>query len=270
MLTKKISGYFLCVVLLITVLSACQQQQSGVLRFVANGEDFIRKGFVSKDGWEIKFEHAYIHLKNIKGYQADPPYDPTTKQNITSEESVGISGPYTIDLAKGDGNADPILIDEVEAPTGHYNAVSWEIATATDGEMAGHSLLLIGEATKKEQTIPFKIGIDKEYITQAGEFIGDERKGYVDEGQTGGLELTFHFDHLFGDGELPAGDELNQGAIGFDPFAALAKDGSVDITMAELKEQSPAIYETLLHIMISLGHVGEGHAYTTEQHKDLG
>ena len=29
----------------------------GSLVLVANGEDFVRQGFVSKDGWSINFEH---------------------------------------------------------------------------------------------------------------------------------------------------------------------------------------------------------------------
>jgi len=31
---------------------------TGTLQFVANGEDFIRQGFTSKDGWNISFDEV--------------------------------------------------------------------------------------------------------------------------------------------------------------------------------------------------------------------
>jgi hypothetical protein len=54
--------------------------------------------------------------------------------------------------------------------------------------------------------------------------------------------MTFHFDHIFGDAELSANDELNMAAIGFEPFANGLQIAGV-INMSEMH----------------LGHVGEGH-----------
>ena len=48
---------------------------TGTLEFRANGEDFVRQGFVSKDGWSIEFDSIYVCLDNIKAYQTDPVYD---------------------------------------------------------------------------------------------------------------------------------------------------------------------------------------------------
>ena len=47
----------------------------GTLKFTANGEDFVRQGFVSKDGWRIDFDHVYITISDIAAYQTNPPYD---------------------------------------------------------------------------------------------------------------------------------------------------------------------------------------------------
>jgi len=49
---------------------------TGRLQVYANGEDFVRQGFVSKDGWSINFDHVYITLADITAYQTEPPYDP--------------------------------------------------------------------------------------------------------------------------------------------------------------------------------------------------
>ena len=63
---------------LVTVLgapAAVAQDGHGILEFFANGEDFVRQGFVSKDGWQITFESLPIGIADIVAYQADSPYD---------------------------------------------------------------------------------------------------------------------------------------------------------------------------------------------------
>ena len=77
---------------------------------------------------------------------------------------------------------------------------------------------------------------------------------------TADLEMTFHFDHIFGDADTPADDELNVGAPGFEPFAELAEGGKLDVDMAALKEKISAEDFGKLEAMLpTLGHVGEGH-----------
>ncbi|MEO1288023.1 MAG: DUF4382 domain-containing protein, partial [Chloroflexota bacterium] len=49
---------------------------TGTLEFHANGEDFVREGFVSKDGWIINFDHVWVSLSNVRAHQTNPPYDP--------------------------------------------------------------------------------------------------------------------------------------------------------------------------------------------------
>ena len=215
----------------------------GTLQFHANGEDFVRQGFVSKDGWSINFDHVYITLADITAYQTDPPYDPHTGGNINGKVQVSLDKVYTVDLAEGDKNAPSILMDEVpNAPIGHYNALSWKMVKASSGPTVGYSLVIIGTAEKDGQSVDFTINVEEECGYSCGEYVGDERKGILEKDGTADLEMTFHFDHIFGDAETPLDDALNLDALGFEPFA---ESGEVDLNMAELH----------------LGHVGEGHCH---------
>lgn len=218
---------------------------TGKLQFYANGEDFVRQGFVSKDGWSITFDHVYITLSDIAAYRTEPPYDPTSGADIEAKSTVALDEVYTMDLAKGGEDTPPLLVAEVlDVPVGHYNAIAWKMAKATSGPSAGHSLVIIGTAEKDGQSLDFTINIDEECEYQCGEYVGDMRKGILEEGGTTDLEMTFHFDHIFGDADLPPDDELNLAAVGFEPFADGAEGGTI-LNMTEMH----------------LGHVGEGHCY---------
>jgi len=232
--------------ILAIVLASCTGGgATGKLQFYANGEDFVRQGFVSKDGWSISFDHVYITLSDITAYQTSPPYDPNSGNDIDGKVTVALDEAYTVDLAEGGEDAPPILVDEIsDVPVGHYNAISWKMAKAISGPAAGHSLVVIGTAEKDGQSLDFTINIDEECEYQCGEYVGDARKGILEKGGTADLEMTFHFDHIFGDAELPPDDELNLAAVGFQPFADGAKAASV-LNMTEMH----------------LGHVGEGHCY---------
>jgi len=236
----------------------------GVLQFKANGEDFIRQGFTSKDGWNITFDNVYITLAEITGYQTNPPYEPDKGKDIAAETKVSLPGIFTVDLAEGDENAPPILVGEVkDAPAGRYNAISWKMVKAADGEAKGHSLVIKGKAQKDKITLDFVIRLDNEFMFIGGEFIGDERKGILEDNSAADLEMTFHFDHIFGDAGLPADDGLNTGALGFQPFADTAVEGKIDLNAEALRNKlSPVDYQALVGILTSLGHTGEGHCYS--------
>lgn len=219
---------------------------AGTLQFHANGEDFVREGFVSKDGWSIKFDHVYITLADVSAYQTDPPYDPHSGGDIKGKVEVGLDKVYTVDLAEGGADASPILVGEAKnAPAGHYNAISWKMVKASSGPASSYSLVMIGTAEKDGRSVDFTINVDEECSYSCGEYVGDERKGILEQGGTADLEMTFHFDHIFGDAETPMDDELNLAALGFEPFADTAEGRKVDMNMGELH----------------LGHVGEGHCY---------
>lgn len=215
--------------------------QVGTLQFYAEGEEGAREGLVCKDGWSISFDHIYVTLSDVTAYQTDPPYDPETQVNIDYRVRTKLEGTQTIDLAEVGGVDDPRqFVGEIsDQPAGHYNAISWRMIRADAGPAAGFSLLMIGTAEKEGQTVDFVIGVTQEAEFRGGEYVGDERKGIVGPGGTADLEMTFHLDHIFGDGLKPADDEINLTAFGFElPFS--------DPTMLNLAQ-------------IHLAHVGEGH-----------
>ncbi len=245
--------------------------ETGTLEFRANGEDFVRQGFVSKDGWQIDFEHLYVTLSDIKAYQSDPPYDPSSDDAISASPDAEVPQEITVDLAAGDEQAKPVLIDSVAAPAGQYNALSWTMSPATSGPAAGSTLMLVGAATKDGETVPFTIQLDPEYTYTCGEYVGDARKGILEAEGQADMETTFHFDHVFGDGEAAASDPINTGAVGFEPFAALANGGTLVTDMAALEQAlSPQVYSTLEEALLGLGHVGEGHCSEISAHSDHG
>ncbi len=240
-------------------LTACASE-NGQLEIRANGEDFVRQGFVSKDGWSINFDQVLVNLQAVTAYQTDPPFDASTG-NTPEGENVTVEGLKLVDLAAGDAEADPILLETVEATAGQYNAISWEMVNGNDG----FTLHLVGTAEKDGTTIPFDIQIDETYQYVCGEFVGDERKGFVDPESTGDVEMTFHFDHVFGDADTDMSEPLNVGALGFDPLATLANNGTLTVTQADLEAGlSDEDFATLMDTLGTLGHVGEGHCFEAE------
>ncbi len=240
----------------------------GQLEIRANGEDFVREGFVTKDGWEISFDHVYVTVAEVTAYQSEPAFDAQAGGMPQAEKTIAIADPITLDLAEGDESAEPILVGTLEAAAGRYNALSWKMVPATEGPATGQVLLLQGTATKDGETLDFVLELNQPLGFVCGDFVGDERKGILTANDTADLEMTFHFDHLFGDGGAPPEDDINTGALGFDPFAALAMDGAVAVDAAALEAGlAPAEYDQLLGILPSLGHVGEGHCTETELSK---
>lgn len=244
--------------------------ETGVLQVKANGEDFVRQGFETKDGWQVTFDALYANLADVTAYQTDPPYEAEKGEAIAAPvQEVTVAEMTTVDLAEGDETAEPLLVAETEAPAGRYNALSWKLTNADDGPAAGAALMLVGQAVKDGETVDFVLKIDRELAFSCGDYVGDGRKGILEPGATADLEATFHFDHLFGDGEAPADDEINTGALGFDPLAALAENGSLETSLSELEGQlSPEDYATLEGILPSLGHVGEGHCHEMSNLED--
>ena len=263
---KFIISVLVMAVLMSGLLVGCKSPK-GTLQFKANGEDFVRQGFVSKDGWAISFDHIYVNLASVTSYQCDPPYDPHQGGQIEAETEVALEGPHTVDLAKGDENASRILVGEVtDAAVGHYNAISWKMTPASSGPAEGYSLIIDGTAKKDGEIVQFVIKDGSEYLYVCGEYVGDERKGFVEKDGAGEVEMTFHFDHIFGDAETPMDDDLNVGAPGFAPFAQATEGGTLEASLSELKSMLSAEgYQLLLDMLPTLGHVGEGHCHCEVQ-----
>ncbi|WP_035244799.1 hypothetical protein [Desulfonatronovibrio hydrogenovorans] len=220
--------------------------QARTLQFFANGEELITEGFLApkltKDGWKLTFSHAFVSLSNITAYQADSPYDARSGQPVKAKEKVMLEGIYVIDLAAGAEDDPPVFVGEVKnAPTGHYNAISWKMARDKQGLLAGYTMLLTGVAEKDGTKVDFQIRTAEESTYTCGEFVGDERKGFLQAGGMADLEMTFHFDHIFGRADKDADDPMNLEAVGFEPFAHGSK-----------------VHEITLKGM-HIGHAGEGH-----------
>ncbi|MBE9128912.1 MULTISPECIES: DUF4382 domain-containing protein [unclassified Coleofasciculus] len=237
------------------------QGGEGTLQLVANGEDFVRQGFVTKDGWQIDFEHVYVTLDDVTAYQTDPPFDPDKSGELKATEKLTLlDEPKTVDLAAGDGDAAPITVTSQPAPMGTYNALSWNLVEANQGSVEGSTILLEGTAEKEGRIINFTISFDKPLEYTCGQYVGEERKGILKNTDQTEIETTFHFDHIFGDANAPEDDALNQDAIGFEPFAALAQEGTLKADRAMLKQELPSEdYQKLEEAIAGLGHVGEGH-----------
>ncbi|MCG8362835.1 MAG: DUF4382 domain-containing protein [Pseudanabaenales cyanobacterium] len=239
--------------------------QLGTLEIRANGEDFVRRGFVSKDGWRISFDHVYVNLVDITAYQTHPPFDPEAGGDIKAIAEVSLPKTLTVDLAAGDENAAPILIGQAVAPPGRYNALSWKMLPADEGPAAGYVLTMMGAAEKAGQVIDFTINVDQPYTYTCGDFVGDQRKGILEAGGEADLEITFHFDHIFGDGDASAEDAINTGALGFEPLTALADRGRLQVDLGMLKESLSVVhYINLEAALMGLAHVGEGHCEESE------
>lgn len=241
------------------------QENTGDLIFTVNGEDFVRSGFVSSDGWLITFRHLYVTITDITAYKSHPPYDPHSGNKIEATTVVELDGVFTIDLAGSEGNTEPVFIGTLEdVPTGHYNAITWSMVPATAGPSRGYTIYLDAQAEKGDQSYNVFLGFESGYRYSAGDFVGDVRKGFVNEGVPGELEMTFHFDHIFGDIEQPADCELNMMATGFEPFAELMQEGTVQEDLRTLERRLPVeTYAKLIEVLPTLGHTGEGHCHCT-------
>ena len=245
-------------------------QEPATLNLVANGEDFVRQGFVTKDGWTMSFDRLDVNLAEVTAYQMDGAFEPSetdTLDSLEPQETVSlVDTPQVIDLAEGEADAAPILVTSAEVTPGFYNAMAWRIDTAdADSPLAGNTMVMQGTASKGDRTINFDISLDRPIQYLCGEYVGDERKGMVETDSPGELETTLHFDHVFGDAETSADEAINVDALGFEPLAQLASNDSLTIDDATLTQQlSSEDQEKLTKAIIGLGHVGEGHCAVIE------
>lgn len=215
------------------------------LSFVANGETLALEGFqapeLTADGWALRFDRVLINLTDVAAWQTDPPF--MADGPIIVGTALHLPAPGMIDLLDVDENGKAPL-GSVAAPVGHYNALSFTMAPAKGDDFAGYSLVLEGTATKDGQSVVFTLLSADSIVHACGEYVGDERLGFVTDSVGAQVEATFHLDHLFGRADLPADDPMNTKALGFTPFAT---GGSHEFTLGGLH----------------LGHVGEGHCFAS-------
>lgn len=218
---------------------------AGTLQLFASGEDLATEGFQApkrtKDGWSLMFDHIYVTLADITAYQTSPPFDPQSDEPMLATDQVTVPGRHTMDLVTEADDAHRVLVAKVDARPGHYNAISWRMEVAETGPAEGTSMLFIGNATRDDQTVPFRIAVAEPLRYKCGEYVGDERKGFVEKDGIADLEMTFHLDHIFGRADKGVDDPMNLEAPGFEPFSGGAIQ--YQLTMGDL------------HV----GHAGEGH-----------
>ncbi|MEO0847818.1 MAG: DUF4382 domain-containing protein, partial [Cyanobacteria bacterium J06648_1] len=73
--------------------SIAASTDGGTLTLVANGEDFVRQGFVSKDGWQIDFAHLFVNIGEAIAYSTEPAFEPQkndTKESIDYQERIAL------------------------------------------------------------------------------------------------------------------------------------------------------------------------------------
>jgi hypothetical protein len=228
-------------------------KEPGSIVFTANGEDFVRRGFVDKQGWSISFENLHVNIVEPTAYISD------------GDGAVVLEGSHWVDLAEGNAEAEPIVMGGVqEVPPANYQALRFALRRTAGGPYAGSSIVMIGSAKRQGVTVPFTIRLDEEMVFDGPDgYVGEELKGLLQPGSTTEVEMTFHFDHVFGDIEADAADHINTGSVGFDFFYAFAEGGVVDVCQEDL--QGAELYGTLVRALWTLGHLGEGHCDVSQQ-----
>ena len=131
------------------------QEQTGALTFYTNGEEFIRDGFTSKDGWEISFDHFFVNIYGPTAVQVDVEEEADERSSssdvpwvplhaghphtgVTAGGAhVALVGDFLVDLARS-----PLSPEEERTPigtvedrdgldnlvsTGNYNMVNFNV-----------------------------------------------------------------------------------------------------------------------------------------------
>ena len=216
---------------------------AGTLTLFASGEDLATGGFtaprLTRDGWALEFSRILVTFDRITAWQTDPPFM-GDGPGITGT-ALPFPGPVTVDLVAADADH-RVALATLDAPTGHFNALSWAVVPAPQGAFPGQSLVLEGIARRNGDEVAFTLMTADAIAHACGEYLGDTRKGFVETGGSADLEITLHLDHLFGRADRPARGMMNAQALGFDVFAG---GGVQEFSMDGLH----------------LGHVGEGHCH---------
>ncbi len=227
---------------------------TGTIVFTANGEDFVRKGFIDKNGWHISFTNVFVNIVNPTAYMPG---------NVSLKAVLKDS--HLVDLAKGDKNAQPVVLGKLEnRKAGNYQALKFKLRRIESGKYKGYSIVIIGTAEKAGKKTGFTIKLNEEMDYDGREgYVGDQMKGMLSGNGSTEVEMTFHFDHIFGDNEAPSNDHINTDSVGFDFFNQFAKGGGVDAAQTDMKSKTD--YATLVKAMWTLGHLGEGHCQVSNQ-----
>lgn len=235
-------------ILITTIFIAGCSSGRGDLHFTANGEEFIAEGFTSKEGWDLSFDSVLVNLSEIEAY------NPTD-----SGLSAKLEGTYLVDLKDSFGLDPTVSVESLkEVPAGNYQSLRFSLKQIESGDHAGYSIILFGNAGKEGTTIPFTIRISEELTFDGKEgYVGDSIKGLLNENETADVEMTFHFDHLFGDAGSGPEEHVNAQSPGFAMFLDYEKEGRIDVSQEDLMNHRN--FNLFIGAVETLGHLGEGH-----------
>lgn len=244
-----------CVLIFFSIILfffSCSDSKGGSLVFTANGEDFVRRGFVDKGRWNLTFDHVFVNI-----------IDPTAK--IPGAGEARLPGEFWVDLAAGDASAPIAVVGTLkDVRPGNYQSMFFKLRRRSSGEYKGYSIVLTGLAVKEDLRVSFEIKLNEELdYTGTEGYVGDSIKGLVKAGKQADVEMTFHFDHIFGDNQAAADDHINSGSVGFDFFYSIKQGETLSVEQKELKGRTG--YDKLVQAIWSLGHLGEGHCEASNQ-----
>ncbi len=268
----------------------------GNLEFYADGEEFVREGFSSMDGWNIEFSHLFVNIERVVAKQtqtlqsaSDTQTDPASETGLHAQHAghgtpdqgsgqavieVPLPGAFFVDLHDPAGPA--LLGEQTGIVAGDYNAVDFQVipasldsepvdpALAADlDEYQGYTMILVGTASSGNTVADFEIMLDEELVyTDCGP---NNYAGFVSNDGTGQIYMTFHMDHVFGDFEEAPGEGVNAIALGFGPIAnafCSSSDCIVSVTQDELAGSLIGEdYLTFIDALRTVGHSGEGHCH---------
>ncbi|MBE7449548.1 MAG: hypothetical protein HS111_11825 [Kofleriaceae bacterium] len=253
-----------------SALVACGGAEPGTLEVTVYGEDFIEVGIPASevvDGWSVTFDRFLVSIGGA------------TAQAGHGADELSAPGYRIFDLAQPSGGTG-YLLATLDAPAGTYDHFGYVIrpdASATAGnasaadvdalKAAGHSVRVVGTATRGAETIEFDWGFALTIVHSHCEV------AHTVDGDTVTIEATIHGDHLLYDDAVAAEPDL-----AFDLIAdADGADGSTPdgrVTPAELAAQDITgqeryqvgsldiddLWGFISHQVGTLGHVdGEGH-----------
>jgi hypothetical protein len=234
--------------MLFTLLIISCSEKTGNLLFTANGEEFVVDGMISREGWEIQFENVLVNIISPEAYNPEKP-----------ELKAVLEGSHLVDLKRGTSNRPVVSVGIVpDAETGNYQSLKFSIKQMDSGKYAGYSIVLKGIAEKENVRIPFLIKLNEELTFDGREgYVGDSIKGILHSGKTADVEMTLHFDHLFGNIKMGADDHVNSRSPGFEFFLPYIKENKIDVDQNQMTGNRH--FEKLIQGIESLGHLGEGH-----------
>ena len=288
----------------ILVIAGCDDSETssdatgtGTLAFTANGEGFVHDGFVSEDGWAINFDHVYANIASPTAYQVAQSSSARHAGHAHGDipdgsAHVTLEGEFFVDLKRQGASSSVFSLGEVNnAAIGNYNYLNFSLKnihttgsgavtpskvlndgdTRDPSDYEGYCLILIGTATKSgEAAVNFTFKFNQQMkFTSCGPQEDLDENGTADgilaSGSNAKTQMTFHFDHVFGDKEevdngIPADTKdptaMNFWGIGFEPF----KDVGSSLTQAQMASgMTDHVYFHLYSTLKTLAHLGEAH-----------